>query len=100
MEHLVDVVAVEVGSRDGGEIGCADKHIHTLVLLLQNRFRQERFLEVGSQGNDRTHLIYFISIRLRLCGCIDTKRKSIRTNTDGQTFMIDCWVVYHSRFGF
>jgi len=89
-EDIVDVVTVEVGSRNGGEIACANEHVHPLVLLFQNRFRQECFLEIGCQGNNWAHLIYFIGIRLWLCWCIDTKRKSIRTNTDGQTFMIDC----------
>ena len=84
---VVNLVGIEVRHWHECGVRCGDQHIHSLIFLLQHRFVHQCLLQVGSKRYGRVYVILHIAERLCCQWGVGTKRKSIRRDANGQTFI-------------
>ena len=85
----MNILPIEGSNWHSGEVRRSDEHIHSLIILLQHRLIHQRILQIGSQRDGVVHIPHLILERLCLTWSISTKRKSIRADPNGQTFIVN-----------
>ena len=95
--HSMNIFFLKCGNRHRCEVGRCDKHVHPLIVLFQHGLVHQCLLQVGRQRDGVVHLPHLILKGGFLSWGIGTKRKSIRADPNGQTFIVNLIFCHYSQ---